>query len=183
MIRNRYRSNLPPKGGGRVRARCRGDEPRRRPLVMRRKRRRASQSQEGRSGREAGRSLHGQALKGEPRERARLKNTGEIIAGARRRGTQEVRGRNMTRAGKVRERWLALIGLRCGGRNLGRARRRHGRRRIPGSDSEAGRKPEDGIAIRLHGLRLRSADHEVDEPRGGSAQPIRRQDERKPSRG
>jgi hypothetical protein len=45
------------------------------------------QSQEGQSGREAGRSLPGHALKGEPRERARLKDTGEILRGEKRRGT------------------------------------------------------------------------------------------------
>jgi len=45
------------------------------------------QSQEGRERREAGRSLPGHALKGEPRERARLKDTGETVWGGRRRGT------------------------------------------------------------------------------------------------
>lgn len=38
-----------------------------------------------------------QALKGEPRKRARLKNTGEIGEGARRRSGQEPQGRNVTR--------------------------------------------------------------------------------------
>jgi hypothetical protein len=37
------------------------------------------------------------ALKGEPRERARLKHTGEIGEGARRRSGQEPQGRNVTR--------------------------------------------------------------------------------------
>jgi hypothetical protein len=38
-----------------------------------------------------------EALKGEPRERARLKHTGEIGEGARRRSGQEPQGRNVTR--------------------------------------------------------------------------------------
>jgi len=56
-----------------------------------------SQSQEGMRRREATRPLPGQALKGEPRGRARLRYTGEAVQGARRRGGQEPRGRNMTR--------------------------------------------------------------------------------------
>jgi hypothetical protein len=43
------------------------------------------------------RPLPGQALKGEPRGRARLRHTGEAVQGARRRGGQEPRGRNVTR--------------------------------------------------------------------------------------
>jgi hypothetical protein len=38
-----------------------------------------------------------QALKGEPRERARLKEIGESVEGGRRRGAAEARGRNVTR--------------------------------------------------------------------------------------
>jgi len=47
--------------------------------------------------REAMRPQPGQALKGEPRERARVINIGEIVEGARRRSGQEPQGRNMTR--------------------------------------------------------------------------------------
>jgi hypothetical protein len=74
-----------------------------------------SQSREGMRRREAVRSRQCQALKGEPRERARLKHIGEIVPGARRRGGQEPRGRNMTRARQARERWLGTVGLRCWG--------------------------------------------------------------------
>jgi hypothetical protein len=42
-------------------------------------------------------STPAEALKGEPRERARLKHTGEIGEGERRRSGQEPQGRNVTR--------------------------------------------------------------------------------------
>jgi hypothetical protein len=58
------------------------------------------------------RSLSCQALKGEPHERAWLKNTREIATGARRRSRQERQGRNKTRRRQLRERWLVTIGLR-----------------------------------------------------------------------
>jgi len=59
--------------------------------------------------REATRSVPGQALKGEPRERARLKDTGEIVEGATRRSGQEPQGRNWTR-GMEAPGWVALDG-------------------------------------------------------------------------
>jgi len=87
-------------------------------------------------------SLPGQALKGKPRGRARLKHTGEIVTGARRRGRSERRGRNRTRRRQLRGRWLVAIGLRRGGRNLERADvaggRRHGR---PGKTPKRGERP------------------------------------------
>jgi len=65
--------------------------------------------------REAGRPLPGQALKGEPRERARLKHTGEIVEGGRRRSGREPHGRNVTREVEVPgvvalDGWVALRG-------------------------------------------------------------------------
>jgi len=87
-------------------------------------------------------SLPGQALKGEPRGRARMKHAGEIATGARRRGRSERRGRNRTRRRQLRGRWLVVIGLRRGGRNLERADgaggRRHGR---PGNTPKRGERP------------------------------------------
>jgi hypothetical protein len=103
-----------------------------------------SQSHEGMCGREAGRSLFGKALKGEPRERARLRDTGETVTGARRRGTQEVRGCNMTRVRQAREWWLGrLVALR-GEETSGERTRRLFGARIPGHHSEAGCKLAEG---------------------------------------
>lgn len=68
------------------------------------------QSHEGMPRRETRRPLSGQASKGEPRGRARMKHAGEVAGGARRRGTQEVRGRNMTGVRQAREWWLPVTG-------------------------------------------------------------------------
>jgi len=83
------------------------------------------QSQEGMSRREARRSLPCQALKGEPRGRARPRHAGEAAQGARRRGGREPRGRNMTREteapgvvalrGRVASRGEETSGERCVG--------------------------------------------------------------------
>jgi hypothetical protein len=75
------------------------------------------------------RSMPGQALKGKPRGRARMKQAGEIVTGARRRSRLERQGRNRTRRRQLRERWLVTIGLRRGGTNLERAGDAGGRRR------------------------------------------------------
>jgi len=69
----------------------------------------------GRSHREMTRFRPGQALKGEPRERVRLKHTGEIVGGARRRSGLEPQGRNMTRGAEAPgmvapDDWVALRG-------------------------------------------------------------------------
>lgn len=85
--------------------------------------RRTRQSHEGKRCREAARFQSGQALKGEPRERARLKEIGEFVEGERRRGAAEARGRNLTRAvecpGVRGSRWM---GSAEGAKNLGRAK-------------------------------------------------------------
>jgi hypothetical protein len=101
--------------------------------------------QEGMARREAGRSLSGQALKGEPRERARLKHTGETVSGARRRGRQELRGRNVTRGRHAPGvcgscGWVALWGHKPRESEVVG----FGRRTEAGSDSEAGCKPVEG---------------------------------------
>jgi len=41
-------------------------------------------------------------------------------------------------------------------------------------DSEAGMKSEEGLTSRSYGSRPSPEDHEVDEPRGGIAKPMRR---------
>jgi hypothetical protein len=88
------------------------------------------------------RSMPGQALKGKPRGRARMKQAGEIATGARRRGRLERRGRNRTRRRQLREWWLAAIGLRRGGTNLERAGDAGGRRRgRPGDTPKRGERP------------------------------------------
>jgi len=72
---------------------------------------RISQSHEGKHCRETMRFRSGQALKGEPRERARLKQIGEFVEGGRRRGAAEARGRNVTRE-------MEFPGV-CGSRRMG----------------------------------------------------------------
>jgi len=82
-------------------------------VAMRSRRRAGCQSQEGMSRREAWTIAGRSSSEGrKPRERAGLKHTREIIAGGRRRSRQERQGRNVTRAGKAREWWLAVFGLR-----------------------------------------------------------------------
>jgi len=75
------------------------------------------------------RHLPGEALKGEPRGRARLRHTGEAMQGARRRGGQEPRGRNMTRElegpGAVAlHGWVASRGKRTSRERVARAKAR-----------------------------------------------------------
>jgi hypothetical protein len=93
------------------------------PFVAMRSRRHAGcQSQEGMSRREAWAIAVRSSSEGrKPRERAGLKHTREIIAGGRRRSRQERQGRNVTRAGKAREWWLAMLGCAEGAKNLERA--------------------------------------------------------------
>jgi len=89
--------------------------------------------------------LVGQALKGEPRERAGLKHVRETIEGGKRRGPSKGRGRHVTRGRQARG-WLLLMeGLRCGGINLEKAARVIVRGRGSGSYSGAGRKPGRGL--------------------------------------
>jgi hypothetical protein len=96
------------------------------------------------------------ALKGEPRERARLKHTGEIDEGARRRSGQEPQGRNVTRElecpGVVAlVGMMALWGMKPRESGAGDARRKTvSNAGIPGSDSEAGLKPEEGTPCGLN---------------------------------
>jgi len=88
------------------------------------------------------RSRPGQALKGEPRGRARMKQAGEIVTGARRRSRLERQGRNKTRRRQLREWWLVAVGLRRGGTNLMRAGDAGGRRRgRPGDTPKRGERP------------------------------------------
>jgi hypothetical protein len=90
------------------------------------------------------RFLPGQALKGEPRGRARLRHTGEIATGGRRRGRQERRGRNVTRRRQLREWWLVAVGLRLGGTDLERADGVGGRRHGPsGHTLQRGGRPRE----------------------------------------
>jgi len=121
------------------------------------------------------RFLPGQALKGEPRGRARLRHTGERATGARRRGRQERRGRNFdpeeaTPGAVARRLWVASWGNKP---RESRWRRRTASRSI-GSHSEAGRKSEGGTRAIQMVSRPAREDHEVDEPRGGIAKPMRR---------
>jgi hypothetical protein len=148
------------------------------PFVAMRSRRHAGcQSQEGMSRREAWAIAVRSSSEGrKPRERAGLKHTREIIAGGRRRSRQERQGRNVTRAGKAREWWLAMFGLRWGGEKP-RESRSSGlvpAARNPGKTLKPGLKPEEGSSPGQTGDASRCEDHEVDEPRGGSAEPMRR---------
>lgn len=102
------------------------------------------QTQEGKRRREATRSSSCQALKGEPRGRARVKQTGETARGARRRGGQEPRGRNMTRGvdapGVVAlHGWVASMGKRTSGERCAGPLRRDPARGTPGDTLERGR--------------------------------------------
>jgi hypothetical protein len=115
-------------------------------------------------------SLSGQALKGKPRGRARLKHAGEIATGARRRGRQERRGRNLTRRRQLREWWLVARRLRRGGRNLERADdaggRRHGH---PGKTPKRGERPRKvrGLVTQVRARRAKTTrwtNHEVGTP-------------------
>ena len=72
----------------------------------------------------------------------------------------------------ARHDWVALKGNKP--RESGRHRKTVSR--PAGQHSEAGMKSQEGLTSRLHGLRPLSEDREVDEPRGGIAKPIRRQD-------
>lgn len=91
-------------------------------VAMRSRRRAGCQSQEGMSRREAWTIAVRSSSEGrKPRERAGLKHTREIIAGGRRRSRQERQGRNVTREGKAREWWLAMLGCAEGAKNLERA--------------------------------------------------------------
>jgi hypothetical protein len=135
------------------------------------------QSQEGMSRREASTIAVRSSSEGKkPRERAGLKHIREIGAGARRRSRQERQGRNLTRAGKVREWWLVPVGLRWGGEKP-RESRSSGlvpAARNPGETLKPGPKLEEGSPLGNSSGASRDEDHEADEPRCGSAEPMRR---------
>lgn len=111
---NRQRDETPEARPGRVKARLAGA--RRIRGNSNCGRRRVQPIARGEANRrETMRSLPGQALKGEPHERARLKHIGEIVEGARRRSGPEPQGRNMTRGAEAPGmvalgNWVALKG-------------------------------------------------------------------------
>jgi hypothetical protein len=115
-----------------------------------------------------------QALKGEPHERARLKNRGDRDGSkaskpAGTAGTQQD-PEEATPGVVARRDWVALKGEQTSGEQKtpedGVA--------AAGQDSEAGRKSEEGLTSHSHGSCPSPEDHEVDEPRGGIAKPMRR---------
>jgi len=141
------------------------------------KRQAGCQSQEGTPRRETWAIAVRSSSEGKkPRERAGLKYTREVIAGARRWSRQERQGRNMTRAGKARGWWLAVDGLRWGGKKP-RESRSSGfvpAARNPGKTLKTGLKSEEGSSPGQTGGASRRENHGVDEPRGGSAEPMKR---------
>jgi len=104
----------------------------------------ASQSHEGKLRRKA-RAIPVRSSSEGRTPRARpVEITGEITTGARRRGRQERRGRNMTRRRQLRGWWLVVVGLRRGGKNLENAGDAGGRHRgRPGHTLQRGGSPRE----------------------------------------
>jgi len=101
-------------------------------------------------------------------------SSGETVTGARRRSRQERQGRTRTRRRQLRERWLVTTGCAEGETDLVKAVDTGGRcRGHPGDTLKRGQSPRKDSQAG-NGLRPPPETREVDEPRGGLAEPMRR---------